>query len=307
VTYEAAAKECPAGAKQLRLWIPVPQDLEEQKISNVNFTITAGGESVTKPLASIGEVKSVGGVALQCTLAKIEHGTGQSLCIETPGKPVAVRMTFDCTRSETRGGRAPTDAELEESLGENTTVPLGGKVSAVAGELEDGESDFETGRMLYDHTLERMKYDKPDDGGMWGRGDSEWACDAKYGNCTDFHSYFMALARTKGIPARFEMGFSIPAGPEKEAKVGGYHCWAFFHAEGKGWVPVDISEADKMPEKAKYFFGALCENRVTMTGGRDLMLTPAPAAGALNFFVYPYLEIDGKTAPAERAFSRTNK
>jgi len=36
----------------------------------------------------------------------------------------------------------------------------------------------------------------------WGRGDAKWACDAKFGNCTDFHSYFMGLARSKGPPAR---------------------------------------------------------------------------------------------------------
>lgn len=307
MTYETSTKDVPAGAKQVRLWIPVPMDSAEQKITNVSFTITAGGQSAMAPLASVGSLQAVGGVSLKCTVAKIEHGWGQSLCVETPGQPVALKMTFDCTRHEARAGGTATEAELEEALGENATIPLGKKVSEVADGIEDGESEMDTGKVLYDHTLDRMKYDKPDDGGKWGRGDSEWACDAKYGNCTDFHSYFMALARTKGIPARFEMGFSVPGGAEKEAKIGGYHCWAFFHVEGKGWVPVDISEADKNPDKAQYFFGNLCENRVTMTGGRDLLLTPRPAAGTLNFFVYPVVEVDGKPGAADKAFSRTNK
>ena len=151
-------------------------------------------------------------------------------------------------------------------------------------------------------------YDKPDDDWSWGRGDAEWACDARFGNCTDFHSYFIGLARSKGIPARFEMGFPIPGGDEPEAKVGGYHCWAYFWADEKtGWIPVDISEAKQHPEKTDYFFGTLDCDRLTMTGGRNLGLEPAPARGTMNFFVYPYAEIDGK--PAEgvmKSFQRIN-
>ena len=101
------------------------------------------------------------------------------------------------------------------------------------------------------------------------------------------------------------MGFSVPAGSEPVAKVGGYHCWAYFWTDKHGWVPVDISEADKDPSKAEYFFGTLDENRVTMSGGRDVLLTPRPAAGALNFFVYPYAEVDGvETKGVTRSFSR---
>jgi transglutaminase-like putative cysteine protease len=151
-----------------------------------------------------------------------------------------------------------------------------------------------------------MSYAKPE-GLPWGRGDSEWACDARVGNCTDFHSYFMGLARSKGLAARFEMGFPVPGGPEREAKVGGYHCWAYVWIEGHGWLPVDISEADKHPEKSDYFFGTLDADRVTMTGGRDLVLSPAPAEGPLNFFVYPYAEVDGKKVEGvTREFKRIN-
>ena len=53
-----------------------------------------------------------------------------------------------------------------------------------------------------------MKYSK--EGKGWGQGDSVWACDSKFGNCTDFHSLFISLARGNKIPAKFEMGFPIP-------------------------------------------------------------------------------------------------
>src|SRR5262249_23091121 len=84
--------------------------------------------------------------------------------------------------------------------------------------------------------------------------------------------------------------------PEKrgEGVIGGYHCWAFFKPEGKAWVPVDISEANKAPKMKDYFFGNLTEDRVTFSVGRDIDLVPKQQGKALNFFSYPYVEVEGK-------------
>jgi len=49
-----------------------------------------------------------------------------------------------------------------------------------------------------------MRYDKSGTG--WGHGDTLWACDSKRGNCTDFHSVFLSMARSQQIPSRFEIG-----------------------------------------------------------------------------------------------------
>src|SRR5947207_2846041 len=83
-----------------------------------------------------------------------------------------------------------------------------------------------------------------------GQGDSVWACESKYGNCTDFHSLFISLARSQKIPAQFEIGFPIPEkrSADEMSEVPGYHCWAKFRPQGKGWIPVDISEASKNPK-----------------------------------------------------------
>src|SRR5262249_59957846 len=90
--------------------------------------------------------------------------------------------------------------------------------------------------------------------------------------------------------------------PEKRGvgEVPGYHCWAFFHPKGKGWVPVDISEANKNPKMQDYYFGNLTEDRVTFSTGRDLELTPKQEGEPLNFFVYPYVEVGGKVVPQEK-------
>jgi transglutaminase-like putative cysteine protease len=104
------------------------------------------------------------------------------------------------------------------------------------------------------------------------------------------------MARSQGIPARFEIGFPLP--PDKHsAEVAGYHCWSDFYIDGKGWIPVDISEAWKHTEKRDYFFGSHDVNRVQFSMGRDLVLNPPQNAKPLNYFVYPYVEVDGREYP----------
>ena len=158
---------------------------------------------------------------------------------------------------------------------------------------------LERGHALYDHVLARMKYDKSGNG--WGRGDAVYACDARAGNCTDFHSYFIALARASGIPVRFAIGFTIPSEAD-DGKISAYHCWAEFFADGK-WVPVDISEAWNNPALADYYFGHQPANRFELNQGRDLLTEPKPASGPINFLLYPLLEIAGKPAKMETEFS----
>jgi transglutaminase-like putative cysteine protease len=72
------------------------------------------------------------------------------------------------------------------------------------------------------------------------------------------------------------------------------HCWSEFYVDQAGWVPIDISEAWKHQEKHDYFFGAHDVNRVQFSMGRDLKLNPPQAGPPLNYFVYPYVEVDGK-------------
>ena len=110
---------------------------------------------------------------------------------------------------------------------------------------------------------------------------------------------FISLARSKEIPAKFEMGFPLPEA-RGQGDIAGYHCWAKFKPKGKGWIPVDISEANKNPKMRDYYFGNLTEDRVTFSLGRDIALVPKQEGELLNFFVYPYVEVDGKPYPVEK-------
>jgi transglutaminase-like putative cysteine protease len=183
-------------------------------------------------------------------------------------------------------------------------VPLDDTIRKWAGEVvaaAHAHTDLEMARAIYDHVVATVKYDKTGKG--WGRGDIYYACDARRGNCTDFHAIFIGYARAMGIPARFSIGFPIPT-ERGQGSIAGYHCWAEFYAKGIGWIPIDASEAAKNPPLREYFFGTHDENRVEFTRGRDLKLSPRQAADPLNYFIYPYAEADGKPVEdLERAFS----
>jgi transglutaminase-like putative cysteine protease len=101
----------------------------------------------------------------------------------------------------------------------------------------------------------------------------------------------MSLARAKQIPARFLIGFPLPA---TSGKAPGYHCWAEFY-DGKSWVPIDASEASKSSDPAvrAFLFGNLGADRIEFTRGRDLTLKPATSE-PLNIFIYPRAEANGK-------------
>ena len=210
-------------------------------------------------------------------------------------------VVYDVVRHErhTLGTSVPhlelaqlSEKERKQDLAPDALVPITGLPAELAVNVTEGKhTQMEKARAIYDYVFTTMRYDKTGTG--WGRGDVLYACDAKKGNCTDFHSLFIAMARSQGIPSRFEIGFPLP--PDKHAsEIAGYHCWAEFFEPEHGWVPIDISEAWKHQEKRDFFFGAHDDNRFQFTIGRDLELNPKQDGKPLNYFVYPYVEVDGK-------------
>ncbi len=146
-------------------------------------------------------------------------------------------------------------------------------------------------KAIYTYVVDNLRYQKSGTG--WGRGDALWACSHRHGNCTDFHSLFMALARAEGIPVLFEMGLPVPP---QGGQPHGYHCWLLAFVQGKVYG-IDASEAAKHPEKRTYFFGHLCAQRILLTRGRDLLLAPPQHGPRINFLYQAYLEVDLKPRP----------
>ena len=226
---------------------------------------------------------------------------GNDICLlypqpEDSGKTIELR--YRVVRRE-KAGYPANKTDAARYLRPEKLVPINETFRTLAQKATAGKNDdLERAKALYDHVMGRMHYDKSGTG--WGRGDAMYACDARTGNCSDFHAYFIALSRSVGIPARFAIGATIPA-DKNEGTIDGYHCWAEFFADGR-WVPVDISEAWKNPKLADYYFGHNPANRFELTKGRDLVVDPEPASGPINFLAYPLLEMNGEVMKPETTF-----
>lgn len=273
-TYAATVPAPAAGSKRLEAWIPLPIEDELQKVAGLQVTASVPHTVETEP----------------------EYGNKMvHVVVENPTAEVKIGWTARITRSADTG--QGTGANHKRFLEADKLLPIDGKAAAMAQELgakDAAKSVRDRSRIIYDDVLTHMTYDKNTPG--WGKGDFDRACDVAKGNCTDFHARFMGVARAAGIPARFTMG--IPLTTEPAGKAGGYHCWAHF-LDGKTWVPVDISEAQKLLGKddarARWFFGNLDPDRVALSVGRDLTLAPKQQGDKLLFFAYPYAEVDGKS------------
>ncbi len=277
--YAFTVKNLSAGEK-VKVWIPAAQSDPYQEVK----IVSAKGDL---PLKKTRESK---------------YGNQIYYAETDSAKPeLHFDIEYDVTRHErvALGPNAPhlvsvslSSTERQQDLRPDVLVPVTGLPADLAVKVTQGKTQaLDKARSIYDYVFTTMRYDKTGTG--WGHGDVLYACDAKKGNCTDFHSLFIAMARSQGIPARFEIGFPLPPG-QHSAEIAGYHCWSDFYIDGKGWIPVDISEAWKHPEKRDYFFGSHDVNRLQFSMGRDLRLSPPQDGKPLNYFVYPYVEVDGR-------------
>lgn len=267
IQWSVEVKDVPPQSKEAKVWIAIPQELPVQQVQDLKVHSDYTWKMVEDPDF---------------------HNRVIEVTVPQPPANFSIDLSAKVHRLPVTG---PIPAKLSDEekrlyLREEALVSLSPRMRAIADSLPDQH------RARYDYVLDLMTYDKVTPG--WGMGDSERACDVRKGNCTDFHSLFMSISRARNVPTFFEMGY--PTTPQGEIKkVGGYHCWAWFYDEkASGWVPVDISEADKFPEKAEFFFGNLDADRITFSRGRDVKL-PGMQGGPLNYLPSGgYVEVDGK-------------
>lgn len=297
--------------KDMKVWIPIPQSNEVQTISELKIDTDIAYE-----------IKTENQHDNTYFYADLKDGLAQT---------TNIKIHFTVKRMQ-RANAKFKDTDPNLYLTANRLVPIGERFDSIVNANHFSPDNMKS---VYDFVLNEMYYGKPKAQNpsdhyyaslptsikkgiskdsvvslylnttkiagefTFGNGNSNYACDISVGNCTDFHSYFMSLARSMEVPARFHIGFSIPEG--QAGKIGGYHCWADYHKNNE-WYPVDISEADKAAEKAEFYYGNLDANRVEMTQGRDLILE-GYSKGPVNFFVYPIVECDGKAAAYTKSFS----
>ena len=283
--YTATLTNLPPGVRVVDLWLPVAQDADGQKVSRVTVNYPQGGRIAAE--SRYGN--------------KVWHKRFKSpFARDLHDGSLGAEIVFEMHRAEIVVPEAKALATLPKAksksdtyLAENRLIPLGLEpLKTLAGDLRlESEPPIRAARKIYDWLIKEFTYNYKAAGA--GRGDVRWACDAKTGDCTDYHSVFLALCRGQGIPADHEFGFPIRT-KNREGRISSYHCWARFYVPGAGWIPVDVSEADKHPELREYNFGSLTADLMKFTHGRDVTLVPPQAGPPLNSFIEPYAEVDGK-------------
>ncbi len=282
LTYSVKVEQIPKDTKELLLFLPVPESDRYQEISDLKIN-SAYSYSIYKD-------PEYGNSILKIRLSKkIPQALELSLDLSVK------RKAYSFKENHLTNNSSISKNSLERYLLPDRLVPIDGKIALEAKKVvKEKMAGLQKVKLIYDYIVGTLEYDKSRTG--WGRGDALYACDVRKGNCTDFHSLFIGMARASGIPTRFVMGFPLPEA-QAQGELSGYHCWAEFYVKEFGWVPVDASEAKKHPEKKEFFFGGLDENRVAFTIGRDIKIDPEERSLNLNYFIYPYVVIDGKEYP----------
>ena len=263
-----------------RLWIPAPADTASQSLLSTE---------IESPWPHRVNTDEYGNRTIY--IEQFGEPNPRDASPELVARFVVERSPSSGVSATAASARSGQPLDPARYLSAQRKIPLEGLIADIAASESRGlERDSEKIRAFYDYVVRTMTYAKHGEG--WGNGDAVWACTSKYGNCTDFHSLFIGMARSQHIPARFLIGFPIPAG-EVAGEIPGYHCWAEVYQIDRGWFPIDASEAKKS-SRLEAYFGNLPSDRIEFTVGRDLTLTPPQSGEPVNFFIYPYAEVDGK-------------
>ncbi len=302
----------PEGAKKVRVWFTLPQDVPQQKVANLK---------VESPFPyRIERDKTEGSRFLYVE------------AIEPKVKEFAIVTTFRLTRKEVlndlnaakAGTLSASDRKkLARFLEPNTYVVINDQIRQLARQVVgDEKNPILAARKIYDHVLNHADYWVIDPATKKASpvGSTEYCLTTKTGNCTDFHSLWTSLARAAGIPTRIVYGSFFKKELDGKDIDQSYHCWTEFYVPRLGWVPQDVAVADLFAEEIKlneanttlvqrttpagyfgkdtkqvdYYFGNLEERRVTWSIGRDLALSPKQDAGPVNAIPKAYVEVDGQ-------------
>jgi len=275
-------------AKTIRLWLPYPVSNDNQKIEDVVINGNYNYSGIHRE-------------------AKYGNMILYAEWYEPPEYP-QLNFSFNVSRTEVIMKNFPEEegsfpVDVEEFLLPTNLSPTTGEVKDHADQIIEGENTIlDKATAIYDYLVEHGERDPYLS--FCGDGDVCELLKNLRGKCVDFSSVFVALSRSVGIPAREILGTRVA----KDGDItGAYHCRAEFYLPGYGWVPVDPSDVAKLMLKENlelndlkvidardYYFGAQTETYIDLSTGRDIVLNPVQESGPLNYFMYPYAEVDGQ-------------
>jgi transglutaminase-like putative cysteine protease len=279
VSYTTKVLNMPKGSKILRVWIPAPPASNDQIVEN--FSVSSS-------------------IPHEIRRERVFHNKIAFIQTDVDAAPFSVVTRYRIIRSQSSIEPVTLDENGQgKYLSLTPRVKITDDIRIFADKVAGKDKKpITVGRNIYNSIIDILSYDKTIPG--CGTGDTEWIYKNRRGKCDDYHSLFMAMMISRSIPVRWEQGFPLPYPSANNVERGrlegdcsGAHCWASFYDRDLGWIPVDVSEADKHPELADFFFGKLTPNRFKISEGRNIILEPGQSGGPLNSLAYAYAEADG--------------
>lgn len=286
--------DSPADSEKTRLWIPYPVSGENQTIENVRIEGNHHYHSVVA-------VKETGALALYVEWNGPVEGQRH------------VDFSFHASAAERKSGLISSNEpdiprHIKKYLQSSERIPTGGKIKLIAMEAVKGKKTVaEKHEAIYGWVVENTKRDPNVQG--CGLGLADRVIESRGGKCADLSSVYVALARAAGVPSREVFGMRLGKKEGEQDMTSGHHCWAEYYQPGYGWVQTDPADVrklmlvndlalDQAGDIRKYYLKNVGPNRIALGhGGRGVWLNPRQDDGPLNYFMYPYAEVDGKGLP----------
>jgi transglutaminase-like putative cysteine protease len=304
-------------------------------VTRIEVELPEGGSRVWLPLPMTGDTdwqrnlgSSWSGNAAQARLMSDGKYGASMLYAEWPAASASPRLEV-VSRVATRDREVDpsrprpdavrlSSAEKEFYTAPTDYIPTDGIVLKTARDIVKGaRSDVDKARAIYEWIVENTFRDPKVRG--CGVGDIKGMLETGNlgGKCADLNALFVGLARSVGVPARDVYGLRLAPsaagyrslGIATPAATRAQHCRAEFHAQGRGWVPVDPADVRKValeeppgklplsdPKVAaarKRLFGYWEMNWLAYNMGHDISL-PNSKGPKLPFLMYPNGETGGE-------------
>jgi transglutaminase-like putative cysteine protease len=319
--------EVPAGAREVRAWLALPDDRDDAQDVGKLKTDMQG------PVGSTIKAKEIRDELGNRMLYVTAQGPEGTLVLTTRFELARREVVADTDPADTRPLSSKEREKMAPYLGEHANVVATPAIREAAREVVgDEQNPVRQARLLYDWVLERTQYwvKFPAEMKASGLGSSTYCYDKGTGNCTDFHSLYVASARSVGLPSRLIYGSFLKEPLDGADKDQSYHCWVEFWAPEIGWIPLDVAVADVFvddfalddanrslvdltvaagyhgpdPVLVDYYFGNLEARRVSWHKGRDLRPEQAPSAGPIAALPKAHVEIDGTPLAEGKGWTR---
>ncbi len=290
VRQSVVLSDIPEGARKVRWWIAVPDDDRAQEVLDMAVAISPGTWSLQRDPEQGNRFLYV----------EVDQPRGPSLetVVEFTLRRRPIRVAVDPAKV----GELSAD-QLELFVEELRTDAPHMQVTEATRKTATGVCGDEQNLAIQATKLLEYvagfadHYSKDPSKPKCGVGDANDCITNRGGCCTDLHSLFISLARSRGIPARLQMGYRLLAKNLGNEVDPGYRCWPEYFLPGYGWVPADIVEADAVEgEERSLWLSGLSERRLWLNQGREFVLTPRQDGPRVNTMVIGYAEIDGKPA-----------